>query len=237
MTFGERFRQAREQQGLSLEAVEEETKIRKLYLQAIENDDFALLPPRVYAVGFVKRYARLLGIEEDEITADFKILAYGNIEEEELQPVVKPVKSSPAPKNPVKNVAAGVLFLILAVWAGYYLVGYVSKHNVQNTPVQPPTIEEPADKSPVEKEPEVLQKPELVVKLKAIENCWLYVKVDGKDTFSAILPAGQEKAFTGKSEIYIKAGNAGGIEVSYNGENIGILGKHGEVKEETFVKK
>ena len=49
----------RESLGLTLEHIEEETKIRKLYLDAIEKERFNILPPRVYATGFVKKVCAL----------------------------------------------------------------------------------------------------------------------------------------------------------------------------------
>ncbi len=58
--FGERLRATREWLGITLDEVEAETKIRKLYIEALENENFAILPPQVYAIGFVKQYARVL---------------------------------------------------------------------------------------------------------------------------------------------------------------------------------
>ena len=53
--FGEKLREAREAKGYSLDYIEEETKIRKLYIEALEQETFDLLPPKVYATGFVRR--------------------------------------------------------------------------------------------------------------------------------------------------------------------------------------
>lgn len=54
MGVGQRLKEERLRQGLSLEEIEEETKIRKYYLQALEEENFQVLPPQVYATGFVK---------------------------------------------------------------------------------------------------------------------------------------------------------------------------------------
>ena len=72
MAIGEKLKEERVRLGYSLEEVEEETKIRKYYLEAIENENFAVLPPKVYAVGFVKRYAKFLGLDEQEFANEFK---------------------------------------------------------------------------------------------------------------------------------------------------------------------
>ncbi len=56
------LKETRESRGLSLENVEEATKIKKIYLAAIERGDFKKLPSESYAQGFVKNYAKFLGI-------------------------------------------------------------------------------------------------------------------------------------------------------------------------------
>ena len=75
MPWGEELKKRREELGCTLQTAEEGTKIRKLYLQALENDDFAVLPPRIYAIGFVKNYARFLGLDEEILVRQFKELA------------------------------------------------------------------------------------------------------------------------------------------------------------------
>lgn len=84
MQFGQVFRERRESLGLTLEHIEEETKIRKLYLDAIEKERFNILPPRVYATGFVKKYARYLNLDDQLMVAWFVEIAYGHEDEEQL---------------------------------------------------------------------------------------------------------------------------------------------------------
>jgi cytoskeletal protein RodZ len=109
---------------LALEEVEEETKIRKYYLEALENGNFRVLPPPVYASGFVKRYAILLGLDEKEMVAEFRALAYGEgeepaVEEEPMQAVSREREPrKPLPVKNIKNIAAGIVFLIIALWLG-----------------------------------------------------------------------------------------------------------------------
>ncbi len=64
---GDRLRQAREEQRMTLANVAGETRIPIRHLEAIEAGDFAGLPARTYAIGFSRTYARLLGLEEEEI--------------------------------------------------------------------------------------------------------------------------------------------------------------------------
>jgi cytoskeleton protein RodZ len=65
--FGERLRQAREDKGLTLRQVEEATHIRRVFLQALEEERIADLPGDVYARGFVTTYASHLGLDAQEL--------------------------------------------------------------------------------------------------------------------------------------------------------------------------
>jgi len=65
-TLGGLFQQTRERQGLSLEQIASRTRIQQRHLQALEEEDFASLPAKVFAKGFVRSYARSLGLDEDE---------------------------------------------------------------------------------------------------------------------------------------------------------------------------
>jgi cytoskeletal protein RodZ len=71
MTIGSELQQAREQRGLTLVQISERTKIRVPVLRAIERDDFKQLPGGVIARGFVRLFAREVGLDADEIGARF----------------------------------------------------------------------------------------------------------------------------------------------------------------------
>ena len=64
-TLGGLFRQTRERQRLSLEQIASKTRIQQHHLQALEEEDFARLPAKVFVKGFVRSYARALGLDED----------------------------------------------------------------------------------------------------------------------------------------------------------------------------
>jgi cytoskeleton protein RodZ len=62
----------RKEKGLSLEEVEQATKIRKRYLDGLEREDYAVLPAGVYARGFLKTYANYLGLDGDALSRQLK---------------------------------------------------------------------------------------------------------------------------------------------------------------------
>lgn len=69
--LAQRFLSAREASGFTLTDVERSTRIRSRYLEAIETGDYARLPDGLPARGFVRLYARFLGMDEEQALADY----------------------------------------------------------------------------------------------------------------------------------------------------------------------
>jgi cytoskeleton protein RodZ len=75
-SFGEKLRLEREKRKISLEQISSSTKIGTRMLQALEDDKFSQLPGGIFNKGFVRAYARVVGLDEDQIVADY-LLASG----------------------------------------------------------------------------------------------------------------------------------------------------------------
>lgn len=67
---GKKLYEARTRKKLSLQQVEEATKIRGRYLQAIENDEWEQLPGDIYARAFIRTYGRYLGLDGDRLAEE-----------------------------------------------------------------------------------------------------------------------------------------------------------------------
>lgn len=65
-SVGEFFRQVRETKGLTVDEVAAKTRIRSDFVKALEDGNFAKLPDQVFARGFVRSYARSLGLDEED---------------------------------------------------------------------------------------------------------------------------------------------------------------------------
>jgi len=70
-TLGEKLREAREERGLSVGEVAEQTRISPHYIESIERDDYKPLPGGIFNKGFVKSFAKAVGINEQEAVADY----------------------------------------------------------------------------------------------------------------------------------------------------------------------
>jgi len=65
--LGALLRKAREQRGYTLDDIQDYTKIRKRYLEAIESGDYKILPGSFYVRAFVKTYAETVGLDAEEV--------------------------------------------------------------------------------------------------------------------------------------------------------------------------
>lgn len=235
MSFGEKLREAREAKGYSLEYIEEETKIRKLYIDALERETFEVLPPRVYATGFVRRYAKFLGFNPDKMVEEFQNLAYTDEPFPKETERLKDKKVDFGFNLSYRNILAGIIFLIIAIWAGKMVLGYITGRIHISNQTSPPKIEEPVpEKEAAPPKPETKK---ALVLIEAHQDCWLNVVVDGETVLTKIIKAGEKQEFEGKQSVYIKAGNAGGIDITYNGKKVEPIGGNWEVKEAEFKAK
>jgi cytoskeleton protein RodZ len=70
-SIGEQLRQAREARGISIQDVEQATRIRRVFVVALEEDRLQDLPDPAYVRGFVRNYARFLGLDAEPLVRDY----------------------------------------------------------------------------------------------------------------------------------------------------------------------
>ena len=84
--LGRHLKEARLQKGMSLDDVQEVTKIRKKYLEAIETGDYKVLPGDFYVRAFIKTYAEAVGVNPDELMQE-----HGNVAVTPKEPTMESV--------------------------------------------------------------------------------------------------------------------------------------------------
>lgn len=113
--IGDKLRKAREAKNLSIQDMEKETSIRALYIEAIENGNYKILPGEAYLKGFIKSYANTLGLDGPMLVEEYKTEQGQSLPEDEAADDVteeadKPAKSTAAPAAPkIKPVKSGGL--------------------------------------------------------------------------------------------------------------------------------
>jgi len=94
--LGQQLREARLEKGMSLDDVQEMTKIRKRYLEAIEAGDYKVLPGNFYVRAFIKTYAETVGLNPDELLEGHKEVSLSQ-PEATMEPVIQKRASNRPP--------------------------------------------------------------------------------------------------------------------------------------------
>jgi cytoskeletal protein RodZ len=116
-TIGEQLRLAREERGIPLREISDETRISIRYLEAIEADDFKRLPGGIFNRSFVKAYARCIGYDEKKaVEAYSRSLQDSGEGTDEV--ITTPYQSKvytdvPATRSPVLTVVLAIIILAL----------------------------------------------------------------------------------------------------------------------------
>ena len=120
--------QARNSQGLSIPEVAESLKITESYVKAIEESTFDVLPQAAFVRGYIRNYARLVGLNGEDLVKDFDhFIGIDGLESPRLQgsKKLKPLRAHSAP-SPVYALALLLLVSLggLAITSG--ITGWVS---------------------------------------------------------------------------------------------------------------
>lgn len=139
-TVGQLLREERQKKGFSLEQVEKATKIRRKFLEAIETDQYKLIPASPYIQGFIKNYSDFLELKSYTILALLRRQLSGK-ENQAKAVLEEPLTPSSWRLTPNKVIFVMVFILIVSLF-GYFLWQY------QNLHAAPPlTVASPNDDS------------------------------------------------------------------------------------------
>jgi cytoskeletal protein RodZ len=186
-TVGERLREARERQGITLEDVAARTRIPTRHLQSIEDGEWSKLPAPTYSIGFAKSYAVVLGLDRTEIGDALKAeMGVGALAARPEAQVFEPV--DPARVMPKWLVLIAVLALI-AVAAAFMW----NRERGLNAPDEVAAeTEAPAPVAATAVQPMQAGAPSGPVVITANEAAWIQISERGGATlFQGELAAGQ----------------------------------------------
>jgi cytoskeletal protein RodZ len=256
--FGDRLRREREMRGITLDEITESTKISRRHLEALEGEHFDQLPGGVFNKGFVRAYARFLGIDGDQAVADYAAASNEQPEPEDKFPLE--IHQEPNRDLNPRSSHLPLVFAIAAlvgVLVGYMFWAKSRPHTNEagstqqappaaatTTPVNAPAQAAPAaseataasPRQPAQAAPEKPVKPEkvFVVQVKAKEDSWVSIVADGRSVMERVLTADKKKKIKAGKTLVLRTGNAGGIEVTFNGVSLGSLGNENEPRTLTF---
>jgi cytoskeleton protein RodZ len=233
--IGETLRTARRKQGRSLGDAAAQTRVRETYLAALEEEEFGALGGDVYVKGFLRSYARFLGLDPAPLLA-----TYRSEHEHSDEPVALGHSSlaMPSERRPGVLLVAGgaVVLLVVLAFIGLRAGGDEPPPTVDPPP--PPAREAPEAEEPVTgeagAEPEAdLEAPavegvELVLTVEG-ETSWLRVIVDGERQIEGERASGFTETFRADQEVIVRIGDASAVGLVVNGEDQGALGQPGQV--------
>ena len=248
MSLGALIAKSRTDARLSIEDLSKLTNIPATLLRDMENNNFAKCGGETYARGHLRNIATKVGIDErifldlfeSEVTAPAKPIRELLNENNVTMPYQEPKRIS------WKILAAGsAAALILFAGAQIFFLDSENPAELEVITTASATPSEPAAESVV---PSTTASPETTststvsgpagVNIELVASrgtTWLYAtNEDGKVLFSGMIRKGNSKNFIQPEQVNLRVGNAGGVDISVNGENVGSIGANGEVVNLTY---
>lgn len=211
---GDILRDERLKRGLSVEEVAQATRIRPRFIRAMEEGRTEELPPGILAKGFVRAYARFLGINPEEV----------------LQQQPPP----PPPPRPRTRALRMLRVLPLAMAAFGLLLWGTFKGRKEGPPAREPqgAVSEPNTLNLTLPLPGIPPSPvpkEHVLEIVATELTWIEIKKGDEPPYDITLYPGDRYSVKDPKGFSLKIGNAGGIKLIFDGKELGKLGERGQV--------
>jgi transcriptional regulator with XRE-family HTH domain len=214
---GRKLTEARQQLGLSIAEIADRIRVRREFLEALEEMNIKMLPGKAYALAFLRSYARALGLDEKAIVEQFQ--EESSLAREDATKPIRNPKSRPHPERPWM-VAAAVLVL-----AG----GFVGWRALQHEEARPVRVEQPVTVAPQPAQAAsgaaTADAPARVVEIRALTPSWLEARgPDGTVFLSRTLNPGDVYRPDPSPGWTLHARDGGAFEVFINGQSAGLLG-------------
>jgi cytoskeletal protein RodZ len=243
-SFGAWLRRQREMREISLREIAERTKISLRYLEAMEADRFDLLPAPIFAKGFLREFARYVGLSPDDVVNHYlsvhrPVEAVATGEEGRVR--AKP-RFSDSLYSPMRRswsygsllALAGLVLLILVAVAAYFADHRRESPDPGQTPAiaaPPPARVPPAAAAP----PLPTPTSPLAVSLDFSQDCWVEALLDGKQRISELRVQGEALQLDAQKSVSLTLGNAGAVAVHVNGLPLDLGRKQGDVLRDLLI--
>jgi hypothetical protein len=248
-SFGEELRREREIRGISLKEISDATKISKRFLEAIERNDHHTLPAPVFTRGFVREYARYLGLSAEDMVNRYNYAAANDDRIEKPPQIrihppvpVKDISPKPPPKKGIPPAFARIdrnFIFLLFIAAALAAVAWWAIRNkgfdfdsdgATDTSTAIPIATRPVTQPPPEPRPAVPDDSVLRMNVEVLGDSWVVLEADGKIVFQESMKAGQRRDFEANEQFRFRTiGNGAGLKLTINGLALPLLGDEGEV--------
>ena len=235
MSLGSLIAKARKDAGLSLEDLAAKTNIRMSVLSEIEKNNFEHCGGETYARGHVRNIAAILKADQKEFIRLYEEEQGGETRSIKDLLIENSVMRLPAE---ARKVSWKVLVLISVVSLFVVGIGQVVISNINTNDVvgaapsssaSPTAAESPSAEPSAESTFSSGTGVEVVINAVRAKS-WLFVSdASGRTLFSGQVSRGAVKVFSSDSQLNLKVGNAGGVDLKVNGKKVEAIGVDGEV--------
>lgn len=222
-TPGNILRSEREKQNRSLEHVSQALKINAEYIKAIENDSYTSLPAEIFTKAYMRLYADALGIDGDYVLRLYDS-QMTSCNAKKPEPPGKKITLASLKKLLLIRINYKPVIIIASLVLIGISIAVITKREDQQQPVT--DILNEVSKSEVIEEQ---KNGELILNITAIELTWVSVSIDGGKPQEWLMRDGDTVTVSASEKFIVKIGNAGGTKVTFNNEDLGVLGPYGKV--------
>ncbi len=232
--IGNTLREARVRRNLTLQQVEEDIKIRVKYVQAMENEDWDLMPGVTYVKGFLRTYSTYLGLDPEVIIGEYRSRAM-NPSAEHHEPFGGSSVIGKPRSHRGRNTVVIVAVVCLVALAVIYALGMLNGGDTQEPTTKPAAlgIGSPSPSASTSQSPSASATPKVdknLVKVKATDgDCWLEARRDdsaGTVLFSGTLQKGHKKQFDEK-KVWLNIGAPGNVQLEAAGKTVKLKSETG----------
>jgi transcriptional regulator with XRE-family HTH domain len=219
---GRKLAEARRQRGWTLEEVAERIRVRREFLEALEDMNVKLLPGKAYALAFLRSYARELGVEEKAIVDQFQDECA--LSREDVQRQIRNPSSKPRRERPWMLAAA--LVIAAAAFVGWRAL---DRDGEAEAAREPAVAAAPAASPAAPIAAATTAAPEArIVEIRAVSESWLEARgPDGTVFLSRVLRPGDVYRPDPSPGWTLHARDGGAFELYVNGLSAGLLGTAG----------
>jgi transcriptional regulator with XRE-family HTH domain len=238
-SFGEELRREREIRSISLKEIADATKISKRFLEAIERNDHRTLPAPVFTRGFIREYARYLGLNADEIVNRYNYAAAGDdrieksVHLERLAQREPPMKKGiPPPYARIDRNVYVLIMIVAALAVATYIAIRHKRAIAEATGIETAIAPRRQARVPATAKPRVVRKTAepMHLTIDVDDDSWVILDADGKEVINERLRRGAHRTVEGNDSFHFRTvGNAAGIRLALNDVALPPLGRDGEV--------
>lgn len=228
-SLGEKLRQAREAKGMDLRDVADNTRITLEYLRSIEDDNYKSLPGGIFNKGFIRSFAKIVGVDEKEALADYNELMaqQGTVtttpDDEPISNRNKSLTYDAPTGSPLMRIFLALIVLAIVGAGIYFGLQYWQNRNFSLTTATPSPTPAAAnnvvpDVSPTPALPSVAEGIKMQVKA-TTQTVNITPVIDGKQQASINLQPNEAKEFTAQQSVLIQYAKslAPSLEMTING--------------------